>query len=311
MLGVCLRAGGVEVVEVPPVAEAGVRVRIRAAGICGSDLEALRAGRGRPVRPGHELAGETADGSAVAIEPLLPCGDCGPCAAGDYNLCRAAGAAILGVSRHGGMAEELIVPPRCLVPLPPSLGARDGCLVEPLAVAVHAFRKAGLQVGQRVAVVGGGSIGLCAVAVARGAGVEVGLLARYDAQRAAGARLGAAPLRGEYDIVVECAGTASAIETACELARPGAVLVMPSIHWGGIALPAFAHLSKELRLQTSLTYGRHAGGRDIDEAAALLVANPDIAATLITHRLPLRAAVAAFRIAADHRGGAIKVVLEP
>jgi threonine dehydrogenase-like Zn-dependent dehydrogenase len=311
MRGVCLRAGGVEVVETRPPAEAGVRVRIRAAGICGSDLEALRSRQGRQVRPGHELAGETADGTAVAIEPLLPCGDCALCAAGDYNLCRSPQAAILGVSRDGGMAEELVVPPRCLVSLPRSVPLGDGCLVEPLAVAVHAVRKVSLQAGQRVAVVGGGSIGLCVVAVARSAGAEVGLAARYEAQRAAGARLDATPVRGEYDVVVECAGTASALETACELARPGAALSIPSIHWGGIALPAFALLSKELRLQTSLTYGRHAGGRDIDEAAALLAANPDIAATLITHRLPLHAAAVAFRVAADHRGGAIKVVLEP
>ncbi|MGE3496621.1 MAG: zinc-binding dehydrogenase [Candidatus Binatia bacterium] len=310
MRAVLFGENGVELVDVPAPAGDGLRVRIRAAGICGSDLHALAEG-GRSVRPGHELSGELDDGTPVAIEPLLSCGVCAFCTAGDYNLCRAPQAAIFGVSRDGGMAEEIAVPARCLVPLPRGVRVQDACLIEPLAVAVHGFRKIGLRGGQRVAVVGGGAIGLCAVAAARSAGAEVGLVARYEPQRAAGERLGAVPAQGEYDVVAECAGTESAAQVACALAKPGGVLLMPSIHWQGLALPGLEMLEKELRLQPSLTYGRHAAGRDIDGAAALLSAHPEIAAALITHRLPLTAAADAFRIAADHRGGAIKVVLEP
>jgi len=68
---------------------------------------------------------------------------------------------------------------------------------------------------------------------------------------------------------------------------------------------------KELRVQPSSMYGRHAAGRDIDGAAALLAANPEIPRAMITHRLPLDAAPEAFRIAQDRKAGAIKVVLEP
>lgn len=310
MRAVRVGANGVEVMDVPAPAGDGVRVRMRSAGICGSDLHMLAHGATMGVTLGHELAGELADGTPVAIEPLAPCGACADCVAGDYNLCRAAPAMIVGIMRDGGMADELLVPPRCLVPLPAGVPVRDACLVEPLAVCLHGLRKVGLTGAQRVAVVGGGSIGLLAVAAARAAGATVGLEARYDAQRAAGERLGARPIDGEYDVVVECAGSDSAVQRVCEFARPGGTVILLSSYWGPLTLPAMLVMLKELRLQPSSMYGRHAGGRDIDGAAALLAAAPDIAAALITHRLPLDAAAEAFRLAADRRAGAIKVVLE-
>lgn len=304
--------GEVSVVDVPRPGGEGVRVRMKAAGICGSDLHMIEHGATMGVTLGHELAGELEDGTPVAIEPLAPCGACDACVAGDYNLCRAAPDMIIGIMRDGGMAEELVVPARCLVPLPRGVAARDACLVEPLGVAVHGFRRIGLHGGQRVAVVGGGSIGLCAVAAARFAGVaDVGLEARYDAQRAAGERLGARPIDGEYDVVVECAGSDSAVNRVCELARPGGVIILLSSYWGPLTLPAFLVMLKELRLQPSSMYGRHAAGRDIEGAAALLAANPDLPRALVTHRLPLEAAPEAFRLARDRKAGAIKVVLEP
>jgi len=302
---------GVEVVDVPAPSGEGVRVRMRAAGICGSDLHMLEHGYHPPVTVGHELAGQLADGTPVAIEPLVPCGTCEFCATGDYNLCRSAAAMIVGIMRDGGMADELLVPARCLVPLPAGVPVRDASLVEPLAVCLHGYRKIGLHGGQRVAVVGGGSIGLLAVATARAVGAEVGLVARYDAQNAAGERLGAAPAEGEYDVIVECAGTESALQKCCELAKPGAALVLLSSYWEGVSFPGFMLMLKELRVQPSSMYGRHAAGRDIDGAAALLAAMPELARTVITHRLPLDAAPEAFRIARDRKAGAIKVVLEP
>lgn len=303
--------GSVEVVDVPAPSGDGVKVRMRAAGICGSDLHMLEHGFHPPVTLGHELAGELSDGTPVAIEPLVPCAACAECAAGDYNLCRSAPAMIVGIMRDGGMAEELLVPARCLVPLPAGVQARDASLVEPLAVCLHGLRKVGLHGGQRVAVVGAGSIGLLAVAAARAAGAEVGLLARHEAQAAAGERLGAHVAQGEYDVVVECAGSESAVQSCCELAKPGAALVLLSSYWGGLSFPGFMLMLKELRIQPSSMYGRHAAGRDIEGAAALLAATPELPDAVITHRLPLEAAPEAFRIARDRKAGAIKVVLEP
>ena len=311
MRAVRFAAEGVEVVDVPAPSGEGVKVRIRAAGICGSDLHMLEHGYHPPVTLGHELAGELSDGTAVAIEPLVPCGTCELCIAGEYNLCRSAPAMIVGIMRDGGMADELLVPARCLVPLPAGVRVRDASLVEPLAVCVHGLRKVGVHGGQRVAVVGAGSIGLLAVAAARATGAEVGLVARHDAQSAAGERLGASPADGEYDVVVECAGTESALQKCCELAKPGAALVLLSSYWEDIKLPGFMLMLKELRVQPSSMYGRHAAGRDVDGAAALLAATPELPRAVITHRLPLDAAPEAFRIAQDRKAGAIKVVLEP
>jgi len=311
MRAVRVSANGIEVVDVPRPSGDGVKVRMRAAGICGSDLHMLEHGYHPAVTLGHELAGELSDGTPVAIEPLVPCGACEFCAVGDYNLCRSAPAMIVGIMRDGGMAEELLVPERCLVPLAAGVSARDACLVEPLAVAVHGLRKIGVHGGQRVAVVGAGSIGLCAVAAARATGAEVGIAARHEHQAAAAERLGARPVDGEYDVVIECAGSADALQKTCELAKPGAKLLLLSSYWEGLSLPGFIVMLKELQVHPSSMYGRHAGGRDIDGAAALLAATPEIARTMITHRLPLDAAPEAFRIAQDRKAGAIKVVLEP
>lgn len=313
MRAVRVEDGSVRVAEVPTPSAGGVRVKVASAGICGTDLHLV--GPDAPVAVtvtlGHEVAGITADGTPVAVEPLAPCGTCDSCRHGEYNLCRDSSAMIFGVGLDGGMADEMVVPERAVVPLPAGVDAHDASLVEPLAVVVHSFRRAGVGPHQRVAVVGGGTIGLCAVVVARAIGCEVGLVARHDAQRAAGERLGATGSSGEYDLVVEAAGTESALDTAVALAKPSAQVAIPGIYWGPVALPGLAVCFKQVSLCPTTLYGRHAAGRDIDNAAALLASTPELAPTLITHRFPLDAAVEAFATAADRTSGAIKVVLEP
>ena len=219
---------------------------------------------------------------------------------------------ILGVGQDGGMAEELIVPERCLVPLPAGLAVEDACLVEPLAVAVHGIAMTRPGHRDRVAIVGGGTIGLCAVAIARLASPEVCLLARHDRQKAAGERLGAtlAP-SGEYDLVIDCAGTSDSIAEAVRLCRPGATVLLLATYWDGLTLPAFEVSLKQLRIVSSANYCRQGLSRDVDVAAAAMAQNPRIAECLITHRLPLDAAEEAFAIAADRASGAIKVTLDP
>jgi len=304
--------GAVRLVEAPRPAGDGVRVRVRSAGVCGSDLAMLDAGFALAGIPGHEIGGELDDGTAVAIEPVVPCARCEFCRAGDYQVCRAGNAMILGVGRDGGMAEELVVPERCLVRLPRGVAARDACLVEPLAVAVHGLRRAAVHGAQRVMVIGGGAIGLCAVAAARAAGCEVSLVARHGAQKRAGAKLGARePDSGECDVAIECAGTPAAADEACARLRPGGTLLMLASCWDRFSVPGLVLGAKELTIVSSLMYGRSGAGRDADAAAALLGANPELARTLITHRFPLEAATEAFAAARDRSAGAIKVVLEP
>ena len=311
MRAVCRCDGGVEVRDVPAPVGDGIRVRVRSAGICGSDLHMLDTGWPGAGIPGHEIAGELADGTPVAIEPIVPCG-CEACGRGEYNLCPVQLQSCLGLGADGGMTEEMVVPERCLVALGPSVPLGDACLVEPLAVAIHGVRMAALQPGMRVAVIGGGTIGLCAVAACASEGVEVGLAARHDAQRAAGERLGAKEIQGDYDVVVDCAGSESALEQACELARPRASLVLLASYWDGFAPPGHALCMKELQVKPSFMYRRYEDGRrDFDGAAELLATRPEIASALVTHRMPLDAAPEAFALARDRRSGAIKVVLTP
>ena len=312
MRAVHVTNGEVNVSEVPDPSGDGVRVRVRSAGICGSDLHMMRIGFAITSILGHEVAGELPDGTPVAVEPLGPCGHCEFCVTGDYNFCVFGPAMVYGVGRDGGMADEILVPERCIVRLPAGVRAEDACLVEPLAVAVHGLRNVGVRAGQRVAIVGGGSIGLCALAVATESGAETTLIARHDAQRDAALRLGAKTENGTYDIVVDAAGTASAIEKAIKLSRPGGTLLLLASYWdGALTIPAFALCAKEVRIVPSIMYRRLGIARDIDIAAALLGARPEIPDVLISHRLPLDAAPEAFRIAQDRKSGAIKVVLEP
>jgi 2-desacetyl-2-hydroxyethyl bacteriochlorophyllide A dehydrogenase len=304
-------ANGISVVDVPVPDGPGVRVRVRASSICGTDLKMVQGGE-LPVTLGHEIAGVLDDGTAVAIEPIVSCGSCDQCGSGRYHLCRRGPAIFMGTGRDGGMADEIRVPETALVPLPPALHVGDASLVEPLAVAIHGLRIAGLAGGEPVGIVGGGSIGLCAAVAARALGCDVAVDARHDAQRAAVERLGArVGADGEYPLVVEAAGSESGVARAVQLCAPGGTLLLLGVYWGMLPLPYIDAFLREVRIVTALTYNRHASGRDVDAAAALLATNPTIADALITHRFPLDDAATAFATATDRASGAIKVVLEP
>ena len=302
---------GVAVVDVPePDAGGGSLVNVRSASICGSDLHMLEL-QFFSGTFGHEFAGVLDDGTPVAIEPSVPCGTCDQCLSGASHLCRTGAERFPGVAVDGGMAERIRVPAASLVPLPAGLTVANACLVEPLAVATHGLRVAGVSGDEAIAVVGAGGIGLFAAAAAVAAGSDVAVEARHDMQRAAAERLGASVTPdGEYDIVIEAAGTESALARAVELCRPGGVVLFLSTHWVPITLPGIPSAMKELRYQWSYTYGTHGGGRDVDAAAMLLARNPEIAATLVTHRFPLEDAPEAFRVAGDRAHGAIKVVID-
>jgi len=287
----------------------GVRVKVASSGICGSDLHMLSAGFPMPFTMGHESAGTAPDGTPVAIEPIVACGHCAACVRGAYNLCER-GAQFVGINSDGGMAEEVLVPARCLVPLPSGIPLQNACLNEPIAVAVHGVARAGIRGGERVAIVGGGTIGLCALAVVKEITPNVSLNARHDAQKAAAERLGAKlDAQGSFDVVIDCAGTSQSIAEAVGLCRPGATLLLLATYWEGLTLPAFEVSMKELRILGSNAYCRHGAVRDVEIAAALMARNPLIAPNIISHRLPLEAAVEAFQVAGDRRAGAIKVTL--
>ena len=302
------------IVAVPAPTGEGVRVKIASAGICGSDLH-LIAMWPLEATLGHEFAGYLSDGTPVAVEPLDPCWACEACRNGDYHRCVRGAAMVIGVGIDGGMAEECIVPESSIVSLPAGLSPRDACLVEPLAVAVHGVRRGDVRVADRVAIVGGGAIGLCGVAAARAIGAQTDLVARHDAQRAAGSALGAGSVAEDvssaYDVVIDAAGTTESLQQCIHLAKPGARMILLATYWGGMQLPGFDLCMKEINIVPAAQYNRQGPSRDVDVAATILATNPLIARSLITHRFPLDAAAEAFAVAADRQAGAIKVVLEP
>jgi threonine dehydrogenase-like Zn-dependent dehydrogenase len=302
----------IHVVDVPTPDGEGVIVSVRSAGICGSDLHMVNAGFDLPSTLGHEVAGTLRDGRAVALEPVAPCGHCDMCVQGDYSLCRLSAGMVYGVGRDGGMAEQIIVPSRCIVPLPDNVSASDACLVEPLAVAAHGLRMLNINPGSRVSIIGAGAVGLAAAACLTPHVSTVDIAARHPAQMAAAERIGAglAP-SGEYDFVVECAGNSAALEQAARLCKPGATILLLATYWEGVILPAFEVSMKALRIVASFMYDRQGLVRDVDVAAQLLAQRPELPDIMISHRLPLDAAAEAFAIAANRSAGAIKVVLEP
>lgn len=290
----------------------GVRVKVASAGICGSDLHFLSAGFDIPFTLGHEVSGITENGTPVAIEPTIYCGHCEQCVRGAYNMCVRGTAAVIGVGRDGGMAEELIVPERCLVPLPANVSVYDACLVEPLSVAVRGIAMAGISDKHRVAVIGGGTIGLCAIAIAKLATPHVHLYARHDSQKRAGELLGAKlEGAGDCDLVIDCAGTDASMLQAADLCKPSATILLLASYWGGLNLPAMQIMMKEIRILSSMSQARQGLVRDVDIAAATMAKNPLIATSIITHRLPLDAAEEAFGIAGNRAAGAIKVTINP
>ena len=303
--------GGVAVVDVDEPPGMGEVLSMKATSICGSDLSYIRFGS-RAIL-GHELAGRRADGTPVVVEAIYGCMECDQCARGAYNLCPTHGQRALGISADGGMAEEFRVPPTRLVPLPSGLGVADASIVEPAAVSWHALGLAGTGPGDRVAVVGAGALGLLAVAGARRRGSEsVALEARHSHQKEAGERLGAdIGAQGVYDVVVEAAGTTESLARCGEVVAPGGTIVVLGVHFGPVQLDWMPLFHREARVIPSLGYCAHDDVREMDEAAAMLAEDPEIARTVITHRFPIEDAVEAFRVASDKTSNAIRVVIEP
>jgi len=336
----CPRAGAIELREVPsPEPRAGeVLVRVRACGICGSDLHWFSGGLPPPaVCPGHEIAGEVAacgpgvreprPGDRVAVEPIVACRTCRDCQAGNPQRCPRL--RILGIHLPGGLAEAVIAPAGALFRLPGSLDWAQGALAEPTAVCVHAMRLSGVASGERVLILGSGTIGLLAVLAARAAGAsDVVISARHPHQAATAQRLGATRVfianedgareRAAYaaehpiDYVVETVGgRADTVIDAVGSVRPGGTVVVLGVFATPPALPALPLIIKEVRIVGSMLYDRTEGRADFEVAVDLLEHRRDAIAPLITHRMELDAAHSAFVTAADKRGGAIKVAVLP
>ncbi|GAB0118874.1 zinc-dependent alcohol dehydrogenase [Acidisoma sp. 7E03] len=173
-----------------------VLLRVRAAGICGSDLHNYRTGQwvaALPVTPGHEFAGEVlavgpdvmgfALGDLAVADSRVPCGHCLACAEVRFNHCTALG--FVGEVCEGGFAEEVMLPAARLLKAPAGLAPEIAAMSEPLAVALHAARRLDPAPGAPVLVVGGGTIGGLTALLLAEQGFGPILLAERNAARAA------------------------------------------------------------------------------------------------------------------------------
>jgi L-iditol 2-dehydrogenase len=305
----------------PPAGES--LVRVEAVGICGSDLHWYEEGGigdsrlDAPLVVGHEFAGVVEAGPLagrrVAVDPAVPCWSCEPCREGHPNLCqrvRFAG----HESCDGGLQQYLSWPTDRLVPLPDELDGEAGALLEPLGVAVHAVDLGHVRVGDRVAIVGCGPIGLLLQQVCQAAGATVDLAIdplehRRAAAVGAGAEVAIAP--GEpwdgalVDVVLEAAGTDAAVDLALRAARPGARVVLVGIPPGDNTTFS-ASLARRKGL--TLLIARRMG--EVYPRALRLVQSGAVdLRPLVTHRYPLDRVAEAFAVAAGRQG--LKVVVEP
>jgi threonine dehydrogenase-like Zn-dependent dehydrogenase len=309
MRAVRVTSDGPGVVEVDEPAGDGLLMEVSSSSICGTDLNFMQLGPS-DYTFGHEFAGFV-DGTPYAVEPSLYCAKCEQCRAGFTQRC-VGEHANLGIFVDGGLCDRIRIPPQNLVPLPAGLTVDDACLVEPAAVAWHGVQRATVQPGERVVVLGGGSIGLLAVAALRREGCHADIEARHPHQREAAERLGAGSASGTYDVVIEAVGTESGVARCAELARPGGRVVLLGVFPQTVPVPGVTTLVSELSWIGAMAYGRGEDGvREVEQAAALLAADPEIARTLITHRFPLDDAAEAIRVAGDRASGAIKVTLHP
>ena len=286
----------------------GVLVKVASVSICGSDLHMIQRGWAEGAVLGHEFAGTTPDGKAVAVEPVFGCGGCSLCDEGYNALC--AQSTFIGSAVAGGMAEYVEVPESTLVPLPNGLPLGVASLVEPMAVAFHGLNQARVAASDRVLVVGAGAIGLAVAAALKSRGISCDIVARYPAQRAVAAALGANPQPGEgYDVAIDAVGNTSSVADCVQRVKPRGRIGMVGCFWDPTEVP-MTFCAKEQEMIASFTYKCRRPGRTFEEAVSALAADPSIADTLVTHRFPLEGADEAFATAADRSSGAIKVVFD-
>jgi 2-desacetyl-2-hydroxyethyl bacteriochlorophyllide A dehydrogenase len=338
MIGVAWESNGsVRPVQVddPTSGSGEALIEVAWCGICGSDLHAFRSGAG--ISPGrilgHELSGHVVSapdieglnpGDRVVVRPVLACGCCRRCQAGEMNICERQ--IMVGFDVQGGMAQRMVVPrassPDAVLRLPAGLDLREAALVEPLAVGLRAARHCASTPGDRGLVIGCGPIGLAVLRfladqavlplVASDPSPLRRRLARVlgathaidpttpDAREASATILGD---REGFDFAVDCAGVESALAYAVREVRRGGRVVVAALHGAKVPVSIDRIVSGEVSLLGSFAY------RDeLRRVVELMAAGRLDAKQMITHEFELDAAQEAFETQ-GRPAEAVKVML--
>lgn len=331
-------------VEEPECGSDQVKVRVAHNGICGSDLHEYYAGpifipgephsltgQQAPLVLGHEFAGTVTEigagtsgisvGDEVAIEPLYVCGRCPPCRDGHYNVCQSIG--FHGLMSDGGMAEQTVVPANMVHVLPSGVGLELGALVEPMAVAYHAAKRADVRPGDTAVIFGAGPIGIGLWFALRGLGIERVTVfepspARREALQALGAdevldpdavdpgthvrqRTGGRGAAAVYD----AAGVRSAVEGALDCVADRSPVVSVAIYERPLETSLIQLVMKESNIRGSLCYTSEDYREVID-----LMARGHYDTTGWVEHIPMDAVVEE-GFEALHAGTKMKVLVDP
>jgi 2-desacetyl-2-hydroxyethyl bacteriochlorophyllide A dehydrogenase len=318
---------------VPQPSEDKVLIKVAYAGICGSDLAIVAGKHPRATPPlvlGHEFSGTIAAmpqephsdlrvGDRVTVYPLLSCGTCYVCKMGLPHVCR--DLKLIGIDTDGAFAEYVLAAEHAVIKIPDELSDKEGALIEPLAVCIHAAHMSRLQVGDSVVVTGAGPIGLLMAMVARASGAAKVVVTEVAASRigvaqelgftvlnAADENLVAQVLeltkgRGG-DVVFEATGHPSVAPYLMELVRIRGQIVQVGIFKQAVSIDLRALNFHEVDLVGSRVYTLE----DFDRAVSLAAEGRVDLKPMITTVLPLDEGVNGFRVAAN--ATSLKVVFE-
>ncbi|MGD0870261.1 MAG: galactitol-1-phosphate 5-dehydrogenase [Bryobacteraceae bacterium] len=324
----------------PEIGAADALVRVRACGICGSDVHGLDGRTGRRIPPlvmGHEAAGTIEAvgrevrgwriGDRVTFDSTISCGECYYCQRGEINLCDRR--EVLGVScgdyrRDGAFAEYVAVPARILYRLPGGLPFEHAAMIEAVSVAVHAVALTPHTAGDTAVVMGCGMIGQLTIQAARAAGFT-GVIAvdiddaRLELARRAGAdaalnsrmRDTAAEVRARTggrgaDSVIEAVGATESIQAAIACARKGGTVTLIGNTSPTIELPLQQVVTRQIRLQ-----GSCASAGEYPKCIELLTSGEIRVGDLITARATLEEAAGWFGRLYRREPNLMKVIVEP
>jgi L-iditol 2-dehydrogenase len=324
----------------PPLAPDDLLVRVKACGICGSDIHGFDGSTGRRVPPlvmGHEAAGVVAKtgsnvtqfrvGERVTFDSTVYCGKCFFCRRGEVNLCD--NRQVLGVSpgdyrRHGAFAEYVAVPQHITYPIPETLSFEHAAMIEAVSVAVHAVGLTPVRLDDTAVVVGSGMIGLLVIQALRLAGCGRVIAVDLDQSRLrVAAELGAdvsinpreqdvpgvvrdtTSGRGA-DVAVEVVGNTQALQTALASIRKGGTLTMIGNVSPQVELPLQSVVTRQIRMLGSCaSSGEYPACIDLLARRAIRV-DPLISATA-----PLREGAAWFERLYGRDPSLMKVILQP
>ena len=326
----------VQDVPMPAMYDGSAMIRIRQTGICGSDLH-MTADRteAQEMASGHEVAGEILElpkgetklkvGDHVAVEMIgagRACLNCHFCRYGQWKHCLG-----LAPDTGGGFAQYMTRKTAGIFKLPDSMDWVDGGVVEPMAVSVHGFRYGRMQPGDVVGVVGAGTIGLSAIAVAKAYGArKVIVSARYQHQAEAARKMGADIVVGSEagafeaacldatdglgaDFVAESVGgnqTVSFTQAIKATRNQGTMLYLAAIR-SPMPVDLLEPMLREIRMQSVICYGVIDGRHDFEVAIDLLESGDIPYRDIVTHQVELENIQEGFDLAGDKTSGSIKV----